>query len=361
MKGKIGSVHKRGKKGIYVAEWMYKGKRYNISTKTTNKGEAERLLEEWTRPFMLKDETAIAEAIASKVKREGEGMVCPLKDAPARVKSLLADEITNGTWGCYESAWEQFMEYIAECHGEVTDVGQVTEDMAEGFLEWELKQGIGKATVNNKRAKMSRSWKVLKAGNVWANTRKRKCVHESKETFTPEEVEKLLAESTGTVHRLFVVAYHTGMRLSDCCRLDWRNIDWNRGKQGIIHLVPLKTIKTGKEIQVPVSDGLLKELREWGIQKSGLVCGVVKQKTINDTVNEEIRRILFGTKQRGMIDNCPNKTFHSFRHTFISDLGNKGVPLQMVKVIVGHMSEEMTQKYFHAQDTALDSIMRLRG
>lgn len=360
MKNKIGSVHKRGKKGIYVAEWMYQGKRFNRSCHTTNKAEAEKMLADLTRPFVLQEESAVFEAIAQKVKGRPTP-VCPIMEAPAKVKELQGNDITSGTWDLYSAAWDQLINYVCEHHKEVNDVADVTEEIADGFLSDLEKTGMGNGTINHKRSTLSKSWKLLKAPvNVWTTTRKRREAHTTKETFDPDEIKKLLAESSGTVRKLFVVAYHTGMRLSDCCAFDWKDIDWNRGSNGIIHLVPMKTKKNGQEIQVPISDDFLAELKSWGVKKAGPVCGAKYRRYIDEQANREIRRILFDVGGHAKVKHLPKKSFHSFRHTFISDLGNKGVPLQMVRLMVGHMSEDMTQKYFHAQDDALDSFMRIR-
>ena len=45
--------------------------------------------------------------------------------------------------------------------------------------------------------------------------------------------------------------------------------------------------------------------------------------------------------------------FHSLRHSLISNMGNAGIPLALVKTMAGHLSEAMTEHYFHASDKAL--------
>jgi len=42
---------------------------------------------------------------------------------------------------------------------------------------------------------------------------------------------------------------------------------------------------------------------------------------------------------------CPVKTLHSFRHTFVSRAADNGVPLTVVKKWVGHMTASMTKHY----------------
>ena len=44
---------------------------------------------------------------------------------------------------------------------------------------------------------------------------------------------------------------------------------------------------------------------------------------------------------------------HSLLHSFVSLCGNSGVPLALVQSIVGHVSQSMTERYFHANAEAL--------
>lgn len=54
-------------------------------------------------------------------------------------------------------------------------------------------------------------------------------------------------------------------------------------------------------------------------------------------------------------------TWHKLRHTCATDLTARGVPLLVVKNILGHASIEMTMRYAHvAPDTARDYMQVLR-
>lgn len=48
---------------------------------------------------------------------------------------------------------------------------------------------------------------------------------------------------------------------------------------------------------------------------------------------------------------------HSFRHTFVSLAANAGIPLEVVRAIVGHASEDMTRHYLHVSDARKDSAV----
>ncbi len=54
-----------------------------------------------------------------------------------------------------------------------------------------------------------------------------------------------------------------------------------------------------------------------------------------------------------------NITFHSHRHFFNSLLVESRVPLQKIQRLTGHLSTEMTQRYYHSDDlTDIADIQR---
>ena len=53
--------------------------------------------------------------------------------------------------------------------------------------------------------------------------------------------------------------------------------------------------------------------------------------------------------------------FHSLRSTFITRLGEAGVPLPVVRDMVGHVSEEMTMRYFRSDDAMAKRAIEALG
>jgi integrase len=51
--------------------------------------------------------------------------------------------------------------------------------------------------------------------------------------------------------------------------------------------------------------------------------------------------------------------FHDLRHTFISTMGENGVPLQVVSAMVGHMSPRITRHYTHISNDAARRAVEL--
>ncbi len=60
-------------------------------------------------------------------------------------------------------------------------------------------------------------------------------------------------------------------------------------------------------------------------------------------INDEVRRE-------------KNITFHSWRHWFNSLLINAKVPLQKIQSITGHLTDKMTQHYYHVHAGEMDDI-----
>ena len=53
-----------------------------------------------------------------------------------------------------------------------------------------------------------------------------------------------------------------------------------------------------------------------------------------------------------------NIHFHSLRHSFASNLANKGVPLIAIKELLGHSDISTTQIYDHVLDQETEEAVR---
>jgi site-specific recombinase XerD len=61
----------------------------------------------------------------------------------------------------------------------------------------------------------------------------------------------------------------------------------------------------------------------------------------------------------------PPKTWHSLRHSFGTGLANAGVPVHVIKTLMGHKSIETTLRYMHtdreAKRDAIDALQAVGG
>jgi integrase len=64
-------------------------------------------------------------------------------------------------------------------------------------------------------------------------------------------------------------------------------------------------------------------------------------------------------EERDKVKLFQNIRFHDLRHTFVSLMGERGVPLQIVQAMVGHMSAAMVRYYTHISNSAARKAVEL--
>jgi len=158
--------------------------------------------------------------------------------------------------------------------------------------------------------------------------------------FEVNEIKKVREEFKDDPFQYIVEFYIlTGARLKEALVLTWDNIDQKRK----IITIPSIGTKAKKNRIIPYTQDkeLKKLLSEIPKRKDNLLFGPVNGPQWSSWwVSRKISKIL----------NKIGYTWassHTFRHTYISHLVMKGVPLTTVKEIVGHSSFTTTLKYTH--------------
>ena len=382
-----------------------KGKRYSRSTRTKDKDKAERLLQRFLAPLGL-----------------GENRL-PLADVWLEyVKSPNRNELASSTLNAKRLVWMHFAKWMEQNHLEVSDLGGVTAEAIAEYLAC-LRADICATTYNGRVCVLREIFRVLagKAGledDPWEGVRLRPDDAHSRRELTLVELERLLEAakkvswgaippgrmSVGPVrgdaagqdarrptaqsnnlpdwHTLFLIGIYTGLRLGDCCKLDWSQVNL---VEGVIQLVPRKTRRHHQRmVTIPIHPALEEALGEVrrarcpSAQCEAVPTGRMPVGPLNGPVLPEIaegyRRsrwwvsheiakifkaanIEMSVKLEGRRTRTPEATFHSLRHTFVSLAANAGVPLHIVQSIVGHESTSMTRHYYHENAEALKSAV----
>lgn len=180
-----------------------------------------------------------------------------------------------------------------------------------------------------------------------------------------------------TVKDFVVIGFHTGMRLDEIVNLRWRNVDLN----GRIITVGDNEFTTKGRTQrfIPMSEETYETLLrvknpsgKLGINSEHMM----KSKYIYNLSLDSARDFVFckedGSKFTGNyfsrrfkdackaagLDNAIH--FHTLRHSFASNLAQKGVSLYMIKELLGHSSISTTEIYSHLNmDSLRDAIATL--
>lgn len=164
-----------------------------------------------------------------------------------------------------------------------------------------------------------------------------------------DEVEALLATAADSdLYAMIVAAVRMGLRYSELTALRWSDVDfelaqvcvWRSEVRGA-----LAPPKNGRTRYVPMCAeaaaalGRLPRVQERVFRKGGT-------SFCHATARAELHLLcrLAGIRVVG---------WHALRHTFASELARRGVPLQVIKDLLGHSTLDMTLRYAHVSPELL--------
>lgn len=163
------------------------------------------------------------------------------------------------------------------------------------------------------------------------------------------------------VRLLLRVLAYTGMSLKDGCLLDWEDISCDT--------IKTRRHKTGSKVTVPIHPALREMLPP---RASGPVMPHVSLRYqsnpsgMDRTVNRIIAWAMEPKHETYMANHAKKFKIpetstvygaHSFRHSFVSFCANAGVPIDIVRDIVGHSSAAVTRIYTHFTDQTRAAVI----
>ena len=366
----MGSLQ-REKSGRWTMRVCIDGKRFSRSTRTRDRDQAERFLQRFLAPLGL-----------------GEHRL-PLADVwNAYVVSPNRNDLAPATLNAKRVVWMHFARWMEHNYLPVSDLAGVTAEMIAEYLAL-LRANLCGSSYNNRVCVLREIFRTLahKAGlesDPWEGVRLRPDDSHSRRELTMDELRRLLDAAKKVKVRgegeqwylLFLIGIYTGLRLGDCCRLDWSQINL---AAGVIQIVPRKTRRHHQRmVTIPIHPKLGAELlasqvkvkgegEQWNCSTSlsGPVLPEIAELYGRSRwrVSHELSRIfkaaniITSVRLEGRHRRTPEATFHSLRHTFVSFAANAGVPLHIVQSIVGHESTAMTRHYYHENIAALKSAV----
>ena len=170
-------------------------------------------------------------------------------------------------------------------------------------------------------------------------------------TFTPAEIKMLVDTAEGEWKLLVMLAYFTGARLSDCCRMQWDGLDLAG------ETLTYTQSKTGKKVTVPLHPDLLAALnKRAGSDKPDvfIMPALASQRGsgrrgLSETFKTIVRKagLDLQTVQGAGNQMISKRTFHALRHSFTSALANQNVSSELRMKLTGHKTEREHSKYTH--------------
>lgn len=192
-----------------------------------------------------------------------------------------------------------------------------------------------------------RRTRVFKGDNVAREVNWPKINNEVTEDLSPDQLQRLLEAIKKDTHPqagpLMRLALYTGMRRGELFKLRWQDVNFDKA------YITLVDPKPGQDQKIPMND-LARELLE-NHPKTGNSPYVFPGRGGRQrvTVSRHVNRI---KKDAGLPKDF--RPLHGLRHTFASALASSGqVDMYVLQKLLGHKTPEMTMRYAHLRDQAL--------
>jgi integrase len=169
--------------------------------------------------------------------------------------------------------------------------------------------------------------------------------------LSPDECELLLSHAEGTVFEMVLTALRTGMRQGELRALQWPSIDWLTRSVAVRHsrddhqriLVPPKN---GRTRHIPLDTDLYALLYARKRPTGYVFLAPDGQPFTSDRLHDVMQRLCRRAAFRRI-------GWHTLRHTFASLLAMRGVPLPVIKELLGHAAITTTMRYAHVAPSTL--------
>lgn len=174
--------------------------------------------------------------------------------------------------------------------------------------------------------------------------------------LSPTESAKLLTDDQDPViHGMIRMALRTGMRFGEIIGLDWADVDMakriiNVRRNKVMGLIG--TPKNGKVRSIAIAGDLHAFLSQM-VKKSGPVFDLGDGRDLT-------HHLALNALKRACVRVGIRKiSWHTLRHTTASHLAAEGVPMNVVKELLGHSNILMTSKYAHLAPSALKDAVEM--
>ena len=194
-----------------------------------------------------------------------------------------------------------------------------------------------------------------------------KAEKESRDPFTWEQVAKLIKHAEGDWKTAVMLGALTGQRLGDCVSITWDSVDL---ENHVLRFRPQKTRHQKRDLVLPLHPDLEKHLMDLPEQKGQPLCPALSKAKIGgrsglsrqfQTIMKKAKIEKVAVEAGGKQGRAFNKlSFHSLRHTYVSQLANAGIAPDVRQLLSGHADDKSHAVYTHTKlDTLRKSIETL--
>ena len=254
-----------------------------------------------------------------------------------------------------ECTWNAFVSWLSANRPDAEWMRDISREAAASYME-SVRTRVGSKSYANIRTGLRSIIQLLRidgelSENVFDVVPSAAVSMTSWRHFTGVEYKRILKAAKGEWHLACMVGYYTGLRFADVALLERKQIDL---ETGVITLVPRKMARYSNALRIPIHPTLLKALRPV-CRKKGFIMPELANgyDARSKDVTRHFAKILKAAKVKD------NVSFHSFRHTFNTNMQAMGVEVKTRQKLTGHSTPEMNQVYSHDIEILRKAIEKL--
>lgn len=270
------------------------------------------------------------------------------------------------------SVLNKFLAFIAQNHPKVTALSGVSHRMVLDFLTGDDTKKMSPRTWNARLILMRSVFhKLTRVAGLTENpfdgipTKEEETAH--REPFTEEELLKIFAvakEQDPFIYPAVITGAFTGMRRGDVCCLKWDDVDLARG------FIMRRQSKSGHAVEIPILRPLHDLFVTLPDREPGSFCFPELARMYQDNpmgLTYRMGKVLLSAFQENTATpkelvkdeasilrqdrkvgsrRANRRGFHSFRATLATMLLQRGASEEMVRLIVGHSTVDVTRRYY---------------
>ena len=314
---------KNKKSGTYYIYYRQpNGKKTRKSTGTRLKSEALKFLSEFEK----------------KLKRATDEPSFTMNELKFKYLGMIEVTHTRQSWRHSRHSLEKFIEVV----GGEFQVRDVNKSIAESFILNTFQRSKWSASLQLRHLKAIFN-RAIDWGYIDTNPFKGiklKIPVNNPVFINKKELELIVGkESNHTLASLYRFAFYSGMRLSEIVNLEWNDINMKakliqaKNKTGF-------TTKSKRERVIPISKQLKKILKS--VKSNGSYVFSKNGERFNPTYASRAFK-----KCVRALDLDDKIHFHTLRHSFASNLAQRGINLYLIQKLLGHSNITTTQIYSH--------------
>ena len=391
------ALYKRDQSPYWYYRFRFKGKMYNASTGLTLKREAEK--------FEIDLKNELKSTIGSDNPKQQQRAIQDLSEkivTTIKGESIKLEEVWNTfkeeafttlkrypsekKWLQKEGIWNDFLFFIQTEYPEANTLRDISSHQTKQYItilkqtgkykkkiEFSNKEklihynqkstSLAPSTVNEYITQLKQIFTILSTrahlnGNPFETIVKGRNLKKKRDIFELNELKKINKYLTDNkkndrldfriVEAVFILGITTGLRKGDLCTLKWSHIH----DQNIV-LTPSKT--NDIEVCIPIHSGLhsfIAKQKELSANSEYIFPELTDMYLNNpDGITYRFKKVLneLKIKSTKLHENrtreTSSKDIQSLRHTFCYLHGLNGTPLSIVRQMVGHMTNKMTEHY----------------